>query len=100
MSQDAQRTRQEASPPPETDHMRAEYLHAGHTTPYDQTQASEAARGRYGATEDENSRSDAMIAPTFSDTEPGAGPNYGAAGDPDAPSWGGLEDQTTLGPGG
>jgi cation transport regulator len=55
-------------------------------------------KGSYGATEEEVSRDDTIIAPTFSDTEPGAGPNYGAAGDPTAPDWGGIADQTTLGP--
>jgi cation transport regulator len=54
--------------------------------------------GGYGATEEEVSRDDTIIARTFSDTEPGAGPNYGAAGDPATPNWGGVEDQTTLGP--
>jgi len=59
---------------------------------------NERAGSAYGATEDEVSRNNATIAPTFSDTEPGAGPNYGAAGDPDAPNLGGVEDRTTLGP--
>jgi hypothetical protein len=68
------------------------------TVPYADSPVNEVVRGAYGATEDEVSREEETIASTFSDTEPGAGPNYGAAGDPSAPNLGGLEDETTLGP--
>lgn len=51
-----------------------------------------------GVTEDEVAKRATETAPTFSDTEPGAGHNFGAAGDPTAPSLGGEDDVTTLSP--
>jgi hypothetical protein len=73
-------------------------INAKRTPPYQNPLVNEVSRGAYGATEAEVNRDDDVIAPTFSDTEPGAGTNYGAAGDPDAPNLGGIEDETTLGP--
>lgn len=73
-------------------------INADRTPPSKNPFVNEASEHTYGATESEVSRDDDVIAPTFSDTEPGAGTNYGAAGNPDAPNLGGLEDQTTLGP--
>ena len=73
-------------------------INADRTPEYKDQLANQMSRNTYGATESEVNRDDAVIAPTFSDMEPGAGLNYGAAGDPDAPNLGGLEDQTTLGP--
>ncbi len=73
-------------------------INAERTPPYQDPLVNPASRGAYGATEAEMNRDDDVIAPTFSDTEPGAGPNYSAAGNPDAPNLGGIEDETTLGP--
>jgi hypothetical protein len=73
-------------------------INAERTAPYPDPLVNENERATYGATEQEVTRDGNVIAPTFSDTEPGAGTNYGAAGDPGAPNWGGIEDQTTLGP--
>jgi hypothetical protein len=75
-----------------------ESLTAGRTAPYPEALDNEEARAICGASESDMADRDAAIAPTFSDTEPGAELNYGAAGDPDAPRLGGLEDRTTLGP--
>lgn len=73
-------------------------INAERTPAYENPLVNEVSEHTYGATESEVNRGDDVIAPTFSDTEPGAGTNYGAAGDPDAPNLGGIEDETTLGP--
>lgn len=98
MSQHTQQPQQDRQGQPGSDQPNPDSTNAKRAAPYDEPPLSQRARESYGATEDEVSRNNATIAPTFSDTEPGAGPNYGAAGDPYAPNWGGLADLTTLGP--
>jgi hypothetical protein len=72
-------------------------INADRTAPYPDHDVEQQNEATYGATEEAMANRDTEIAPTFSDMEPGAGLNYGAAGDPDAPNLGGLEDRTTLG---
>jgi hypothetical protein len=72
-------------------------INADRTAPYSDPDVERQNAATYGANEDVMADRDTEIAPTFSDMEPGAGPNYGAAGDPSAPNLGGLEDRTTLG---
>lgn len=97
MTQD-QQPRRETGDSSTQDDATMPSINADRTAPYAEPVVNQVVRETYGASADEIARGDATISPTFSDTEPGAGTNYGAAGDPDAPNLGGIEDQTTLGP--